>query len=387
MIFSANRVSGSAVRICANENYDVHDCGKVLYECALNDRTVFTTAMLREYAEVEAIREGTMVRSELRSFQEFSVKEAWAGLKEKLKKLWEKIKGIFKKVTAKLAVWFVRSGKAYAKLNRKLLNADVGDCKIPSYRAKNSTNYNKLMTSDRYTEAKGLSFDNAALSGTNNATGDSIKARITSLGTTTFDSSFTYEKFSNMNEFAKDFVFGKEVSNKKFSELSVSVGDLLDTISEGKKPLKDLKKAEKTADKSIKKMIKAIEKAQAADAKDFKNDEANKGQNFDKSPYKNASEACNAYQQFITKLVSAQIAVVKFDIKQARSVISKLAAYTPTNESAIFEMSCWLEAMEEDIAEDVDAEDVNADDVKGSEEVEIVITVDGGDVDVDVDED
>ena len=100
-IYARNSL-GSDVKITANENYSYADMGRILSECVQNDQTLFNAVLLNDFKENAAIREGTMVSSELQSFREFSVKEAWGGLKKKLQKLWEKIKGVFRQVYAKL---------------------------------------------------------------------------------------------------------------------------------------------------------------------------------------------------------------------------------------------------------------------------------------------
>ena len=177
----------------------------------------------------------------------------------------------------------------------------------------------------------------------------------------------------NVTKTVMDTVFAEEVTDVTFGSLGISVSELFAIIGEGRKPIKELKKAEREADKSIKKVIKDIE---AAKKKDEKKEKSNM--------YDNASKYCTAYQTVITNITKAQIAVIKFDIKQCRAVVAKLAAYTPKKENAIFEMSCWMEAAEEveEELDSVDPADAEADDVK----VEIDISSDEG-VDVEVNED
>lgn len=372
-IFSGNRVSGG-MNIVANENYGEHDFGRVLYESAINDGIVFNSAVLREFKEIDAIREGTMINSELKSFQEFSAREAWDGLKEKLKKLWEKIKGIFKKVTAKLAVWFVRNGKAYVAMNKHLLHADVAKCKIPEFRTGSDAKYQKLLTNTLYEEAKGF---NAK---------DIVSTRATAVQGTLKQGPAEYAKVlintsyglnvESTSELGKKFIeaaFPNKHTNAEFGALQgVTVSKLFDVISTGKKPIKDLKKAEKEADKSIKKLIKEID--------GMKKDRA---EGASEDPYTNASKFCSAYQTAMTLVVKAQIAMVKFNIKQCRACVSKLAAYSPKSENALFEMSCWLEGAEEfdDEIDAADEHEAEAEDVK----IEIDVHSDG-DVDVEVED-
>lgn len=372
-IFSGNRVSGG-MNIVANENYGEHDFGRVLYESAINDGIVFNSAVLREFKEIDAIREGTMINSELQSFQEFSAREAWDGLKQKLKKLWEKIKGIFKKVTAKLAVWFVRNGKAYVAMNKHLLHADVAKCKIPEFRTGSDADYQKLLTNPLSDQTSKLTANSAI--GTYNTVGGEVSEINAANKAKDLINTAYGLKLESTSELGKAFIdkaFPNKHTNVEFGGISgVTVSKLFDVISTGKKPIKDLKKAEKEADKSIKKVIKEIDKMSKEREKDESNDK-----------YAHASKYCSAYQTAMTLVTKAQIAMVKFNIKQCRACVSKLAAYSPTNESALFEMSCWMEGAEdfEDEIEAADEHEAEAEDVK----IEIDVHSDG-DVDVEVED-
>lgn len=372
-IFSSNRVGGTDV--VANESYTDRDFGRVLYECAVNDNLAFNRALSFEFKEIEAMREGTMLSSEFRALQEVSLKDAWKTLKEKMKKLWEKIKGIFKQVTAKLAVWFVRYGKAYVALNKRLLSADVDGCTIPKYRKK-SRDYEKA-TSDvlrhlgivqDFTMYVDMSHGASRASTYNKeANTDFFLRKI-------FDKEV---KLSNLQKELMDYAYDKESVNKKFGSLGVSVAELFDVISTGRKPIKDMKKAEREADKTIKGIIKELEKAE----REAKSDSDYNVQN--KAPqYNHAAKLCTTLQTLITAVTKAQIAVIKFDIKQSRAVVAKLAAYSPTNESSIFEESCWLEAAGDvdDEIESTDAADINdsdvCDDYDGKALVQIIVNGD-----------
>lgn len=373
-IFSGNRTGNGGYRVAANESYGDHDFGKVLYECAINDKRVFDSVMVREFKEIDARRNGTMLESEMRSFREFSVKEAWNSLKEKMKKLWEKIKGIFKKVTAKLAYFFVRSGKAYAKLNRKLINADVKACEIPKYR-KHSAKWDTVTTSAVETGI-GKEFNMQSFIGRYASGVDDHKAIMKSY----YDKVSTDIDPDNVRESFFDVVFEKEVTDVKFGTLNVSVAALLETVANGKKPIADLKKASKSADKALKKILKELDKAaKKADSAKEGEEEHGKG-----DIYRGASKHCSAAQTFVSTICSAQIAAIKFDIKQSRAVISKLAAYTPDNESALYEMSCWYEAAEEDL----DAGDPEEASSEDQVEIEVLVKgADADDVDVNIEDD
>ena len=113
----------------------IDDFGRILSETYANDMKVFNVGLARDFKEATAINENTMVSSELRALREISVKEAWKGLVEKLKRLWAKIKAVFRNAYAKLSVWINRSNKLYVAQNRKAIEKKNCDgCKLPKYR-------------------------------------------------------------------------------------------------------------------------------------------------------------------------------------------------------------------------------------------------------------
>ena len=363
-IFSRNSL-GSDVKITANENYSYADMGRILSECVQNDMTLFNAVLMNDFKENAAIREGTMVASELTSFREFSVKEAWGGLKKKLQKLWEKIKGVFRQVYAKLTVWLVRNGKAFVAMHRKTLatKTGLGDCKIPKYLKR--TNFDVSGAPEKIRQ-KAIEFmDKRAEAGGGSSNADEV---VNSLLRRTLDTSNNPNvTASNYAEAFKKEAF-TELTDKKFSELGVSVEELFNNITSKSKAIKDLKEAERKVDKSIKEMIKKL---------DSKASEANKKEAGSGDAYKNASTTCSAYESAITISPRCAIQAIRTGVAQDRMVIGKLVAYSPTKESAVLEEMAWLEGAD-DFAEvdDIPAEEINADDVKSDPDVEINVTVD-----------
>lgn len=67
-IYARNSL-GSNEKITANENYSYADMGRILSECVQNDQTLFNAVLMNDFKENAAIREGTMVSSELQSFR------------------------------------------------------------------------------------------------------------------------------------------------------------------------------------------------------------------------------------------------------------------------------------------------------------------------------
>ena len=360
-IFSRNSL-GSDVKITANENYSYADMGRILSECVQNDMTLFNAVLMNDFKENAAIREGTMVASELTSFREFSVKEAWGGLKKKLQKLWEKIKGVFRQVYAKLTVWFVRHGKAFVAANRKILanKSGLDSCKIPVYYKRKSgkdfANISKDIADRAEKAIKGYA------SGTTETDVESFTNTL--LRTTVNNGETTASTYAA--DFKKD-VFD-EVKDTTWAEVKKTskLEDLFATISTGGKQIKDLKKLERETDRHIKDMIKSLDKK--ANGTEDKAESAS---------YTNASKACSAYERAVTLTTRACIAAVRTEIGNARQIVGKLVAYTPTKESAVLEEMAWLEGAD-DFAEvdDIPAEEINADDVQSDPDVEINVTVD-----------
>ena len=349
-IFSRNSL-GSDVKITANENYSYADMGRILSECVQNDMTLFNAVLMNDFKENAAIREGTMVASELTSFREFSVKEAWGGLKKKLQKLWEKIKGVFRQVYAKLTVWFVRNGKAFVAANRKILANKTGldKCKIPVYLKQKKKPVDVAKTIYKYASD----------------TVDSIK------GGTSKEYELN-EVLGKLNDSTTE-TFAKNFHDAVFDEVkdttyaSVEKYEQLFAVITGKKgSMEELKAAEKAADQSIKAALDAIKAA-----------ERNADKGADTSAYKTASNNCGVFERAVTITTKAAIKAIRDRISNARQIVGKLVAYSPTNESAVLEEAAWLEGAD-DFAEvdDIPAEEINADDVKSDPDVEINVTVD-----------
>lgn len=363
-IFERNSL-GSNVKITANENYSYADMGRILSECVQNDMTLFNAVLMNDFKENTALREGTMVSSELTSFREFSVKEAWGGLKKKLQKLWEKIKGVFRTVYSKLTVWFVRNGKAFVAMNRKVLANKTGlnNCKIPVYYdRKQGVDFSKIAT-DLCNDAK------KAIEGYKSGTGETDAESFTnSLLRSAVHSvnGMSDATASNFTEKFKENAFNK-IEGKTFGELPCKVEELFGLIENGGKAMKDLRKLEKDTDRAIKEVIKSVDKKSSE--KDA--DEASS------ASYKNASTACSAYERAVTITCRSCIAATRMEIGNARQVIGKLVAYSPKAENAIYEEMAWLEGADDfATADDIPAEEINADDVQSDPDVEINVTVD-----------
>lgn len=359
-IYSRNSV-GSDITITANENYSFSDMGRILVECAQNDMLVFNAALKNDFKENAAIREGTMVSSELSSFREFSVKEAWGNLKAKLKKLWEKIKGVFRQVYAKLTVWLVRNGKAFVALHRKTLTnkAGLSKVKIPSYKLR-TANYDKIVNATKDFGPKIRMYISGSKSGDIGA--GEIKAE--TVANEMLSSVVSGATVENYGESAKKAAF-EEKTNTTFGDLHLDLNKLFDNITSKSSAIKDLKKAERETDKSIKSALSALKEAEGKATGEAET-----------RPYKRASATISGYERAITVATRTAISIIKLGVQQDRMVIGKLAAASPNNESALLEQMAWFEGADDFATqEDIPAEEVNAEDIQSDPDVVVNIEV------------
>lgn len=352
-IYARNSL-GSDVKITANENYSYADMGRILSECVQNDQTLFNAVLLSDFKENTAIREGTMVSSELAAFREEAKTGAWESLKKKLRKVWEKIKGVFRNVYAKMSVWFVRNGKAFVATNRKILaTKNVSGCKIPLYLKPEKS----IPTLHKKVCDKATSMvEKMGTSASDSANVDDVLGAIEGATSENFSTKFKEAAFSEV----KDSTFG-------------SMGEKLESlfaVIEGKRDsIKELKDAEKNADAAIKKAMNAIKAAQS---------KAEKGE--DTTAFKTASANCSTFERAVTIATKAAIKCVRDRVSNCRQIVGALLAYNPkapTAENAIYQEMAWLEGAD-DFAEvdDIPAEEINADDVQSDPDVEINVTVD-----------
>ena len=358
-IYARNSL-GSDMKVTANENYSYADMGRILSECVQNDMTLFNAVLLNDFKENTAIREGTMVSSELTAFREFSVKEAWGGLKKKLQKLWEKIKGVFRQVYAKLTVWLVRNGKAFVAMHRKTLANKTGlaDCKIPVFvRVKKGPD---IILAKVTTPAQSFANDWKTRKYADETSVESLLNKFLSdaVGTGTTADNFNEKFKEECIEEVKDTTFGKLPGT--------SLDKLFDKITGKSDAIKNLKKMEKNADKAVKTAMKAVDSASKED----------KEESNSKS-YKDASNTLSAYERALTMVTRAGIQAIRSEVSSARQVIGKLVAYGPSKESAVLEEMAWLEGADDfATVDEIPAEEINADDVQSDPDVEINVTVD-----------
>ena len=366
-IYSRNSIGGVST-VAANENYSYADMGRILVECVQNYMTVFNAALLNDFKENSAIREGTMVSSELNAFREFSVKEAWKNLKEKLKKLWEKIKGVFRKVYAQLTVWLVRNGKAFVAMHRKTLvnKAGLDNCEIPKYKKKKPSFWENDHSNILASKAKNT-IDAYKVDASKNTEDENNKS-VEAYANFELGQIINGATVSDFVEKYKKEAF-EELTDVKWATLkqSVSLETMFSNITGKSKALKDLKKTEREVDKAIKSLINSLNK---------KESEAEKKETGSGASYKIASNVLGGFERALTLVTRARIQAIKTSVSQDRMVIGKLVAYSPNKENALLEQMAWREGADDfDTQEDIPADEINASDVQSDPDVVVNVEV------------
>ena len=363
----------SSTRIVAAEGYTDHDFGRIISETYENDMRVFNLGLARDFKEAAAINENTMVSSELKALREFSIKEAWKGLVEKLKKLWAKIKGVFRNVYAKLSVWLNRSNKLYVAQNRKYLESkDCRDCPIPKFMV-NKKDISELVTDatkDLNTMAKDIVGESSTTFKL--ACGDRVINMNDDEDRPSID-----ELYKSLEE----EYFEPADSKRKFRDAKISVSTLLDRLSTSSKYLKELKKASKAYDTAFKKAINDLTKKMN-----------NAKEEEDKKSYQATSKSVSTFQSVVSAISGATIKLFKKSISNDRGLVAALVAYdskAPKNEAMLMsEVAFSVGAMAfTEETEDMTDEDL-ADAAEGGDgEVSINIEIDGtADADVNVED-
>ena len=121
-------------------------CQIAALEAVQTDFSFLTAFVQSDAREIGMVREGAG-NEEIYSMLEGAISDAWDKLKEWIKKIWEKIKGIFKSFIARLEDFMGKNGYAYYEKYRKILfdGTPIKDLKA-KYSKVDDTALSKLLT-------------------------------------------------------------------------------------------------------------------------------------------------------------------------------------------------------------------------------------------------
>lgn len=120
-IYAANNRMGRAsdATVVANESYGANDIGRILYETQVNDQAIFEAVLASDFAEIQGLREGTLLESEVQALNEMTTKEFFTQMKDRLMKFWAKIKAVFKSAIAKMVYFLTGDASKFLKAFEK----------------------------------------------------------------------------------------------------------------------------------------------------------------------------------------------------------------------------------------------------------------------------
>lgn len=345
-VFSSNRSHlgcYSGDEIVANENY-MGSVGalQMTLEGFQTDQAIFESIIGMDFQEAMALNEGA---EEVEVFTEAAAGNFAEKIKDFVKKAWEKIKGLFQTFLTKFNSVVMRDNKAFVdKYKKSVLTKDLGKMKYKWSEPKNGLAEMKLdaVESEVASAIKAATSDAAGMNEKIDS-GDYLDGLLSKMIGSNTDS----------KEFNKDF---HEAMFEDEDDEEGLKGDRLTkiiSILSDKKIISDIEKSRKSIDKYFSKLLADINKVTNNVAKDVPSDSNERGEwkvGGEKGTYKKKNagkavgflntiyKAVSASQTGINMYTSRYLEAKKFEVKQARAVFARAAAFNPkaVKENAIF---------------------------------------------------
>lgn len=354
-IFSNNRYVGSTVEVGVNENYNsTTACVQAMIENEQNNQIFFEQLIGLDFREAQAIREG----ASLEVISEGAIGDFFEKVKQVLKTVCEKIKGVFSAFLARLRGVVMRDNKAFlSKYKGTVLKKDLSKMK---FKWSKPVNFDKITTKKDLSEISShiVSDMNGVLNKSSKEL-DKIQENINDGENFEVLAKVYIDTACSAKEFPKefhDYVF-EEV--EEMDGVSQEILSEIMNILSNDKLISGIQKQAKAIDKLYNNVLKQLDKATTVIAKDIPSMSDNKRSiditaREDKSTLsytKDAGNADKAMKQAVTcsKIISeAQkfsamytnetIKACKFHISQCRKVFAKAVAFNPKSvkESSVF---------------------------------------------------
>lgn len=370
-VYSDNRSSLGPMNIVAAEGYNgAIGAAQIMIETCQNDQAFFEAVINNDFKEAFGIAEGTILESELTVLSEASFGGILDKIKEMLKKLAEKIKGVFQAFKARVSQVFVRDNKKFVDMHKKsVTQKDLSKMKYKY--SKPTGNEMRDIKFDFHIEYNDFASikDIKSLSEYNERTFGDNSAEKKSLG------SVIGQNEVEVSEFAKEFhsyMFNDadEVEGITSQEISA----IMSALYTGAEVIKDAEKCMTKNLKAIDEAIKAIDKSRNAIAKFIPGSDSGSvkidGDDV-KFNGKNERDLINAklnamykaatvVQSVTTRTSAAALTEAKFGLAQQRRVFAQAAAYSPKHEACF--MDIVAEASDAEVDDEIDGyEDIDLD--------------------------
>lgn len=250
-IYSKNRPTHSVTEA---KSYGANDAGIILYESCVNDSILFNAMINHDRNEINAIKEGTILTSEIEALNEEAKSSIFESIAKRLEDLWEKIKAFFADAKRKVSAYLLGDCKAFAEEYEKVVGGGnaydftitvrVPNFKFESPKINFDENYrNSLSSGAEIDRSKIIAKDLAA-----------------SLGV---DGEYTPKQF-------REYIDKNTILVEKVSTTDDITRKMLKYLkSGGKDAIIDIKKAEDDAYTKIKEEKKKLKSSESNDDKVF----------------------------------------------------------------------------------------------------------------------
>ena len=326
-------------------------CQIAALEAAQTDFSFLTAFVESDAREIGMVREGAGVE-EMHAMLEGAISDAWNKLKEWIKKIWEKIKGIFKSFIARLEDFMGKNGYAYFEKYRKVLydGTPIKDLKA-KYSKVDDKELEKLLTGRELEKVFFNAFDDSAVVVNDDKDQSEIVEEY--LGKMLGES-------TDKKSFKKDF-HDKCFESESTEDLeSGKIAEYVKYISDKKSIIEKFEKQRDTIDKGLKKISNSIDKMASKALNDkIKNkskteDEGETAINNDyvgfapngkltkatgdasQSMIARAQRRVSAVQSALTSYNSAAMEAGKFAIAQSRRLAAVIVSYKMRHKNEAF---------------------------------------------------
>ena len=325
-------------------------CQIAALEAAQTDFSFLTAFVESDAREIGMVREGAGVE-EMNAMLEGAISDAWNKLKEWVKKIWEKIKGIFKAFIARLEDFMGKNGYAYFEKYRKVLydGTPIKDLKA-KYSKVDDKELEKLLIGRELENVLPDAFDDKAVVVNDDKDQSELVDEYLEkmLGEST-----------DKKSFKKDF-HDKCFDTESTEDLeSGKIQEYVKYISDKKSIIEKFEKQRDNIDKGLKKISNSIDKMASKALDDKVKNKSNTsdegvysttdyvGFGKDNKPdkaYKNASQSkiaraqrrASAVQSALTSYNSAAMEAGKFAIAQSRRLAGIIVAYKMRHKNEAF---------------------------------------------------
>ena len=325
-------------------------CQIAALEAAQTDFSFLTAFVQSDAREIGMVREGAEVE-EMHAMLEGAISDAWNKLKEWVKKIWEKIKGIFKAFIARLEDFMGKNGYAYFEKYRKVLydGTPIKDLKA-KYSKVDDKELEKLLIGRELENVLPDAFDDKAVVVNDDKDQSELVDEYLEkmLGESTDKKSFK----KDFHDKCFDTESTEDLESGKIQEYVKYISDKKSIIEKFEKQRDNIDKGLKKISNSIDKMAsKALDdkvknKSNTSDegvysttdyvgfGKDNKPDKAYK--NTSQSRIARAQRRASAVQSALTSYNSAAMEAGKFAIAQSRRLAAVIVSYKMRNKNEAF---------------------------------------------------